>query len=149
MAVPVSPHDPTQMPVELAEMIGQLQHIIDLQEALIGRNVYDPLVIDLHIATSQIFNLPAEAHQIETVQVSSDTAVTVKVYRVDQYSGPSGKLIGQVYIPAASAAPPLQLNCPIPPTQCQLLITTSAAVTTGACVVTLARSRSGGFPYAS
>lgn len=147
-AIPVSPHDPTQMPVQLAELIGQLQHVIDLFEIQIGRNVYDPLVIDLSKGTSQTIYLPAEAHQLETVQVSGDTAATVKLYRIDQYSGPSGKLIGQVFMPANSVAPPLAINCPVPPTQCQLLITTSAAVVNGACVVTLARSRNGGFPYA-
>lgn len=135
------------VPVQLAELIGQLQHLIDLAEAQTGRNVYDPLVVDLHTATSQTINLPAEAHQIETVQVSSDTACIVKLYRVDQVSGPAGKLIGQLYIPAGGAAP-LDLNCPIPPTSCQLLVTTSAAVANGAAVVTLARTRTGGYPYA-
>ena len=144
----VSAHDPTRMPEELAELIGQMQHLIELLEAQVGRSPYDPIVIDLSVAASQTINLPAEAHQLELAQLSGDTAVTVQFFRLDQQSGPNGKLIGQVFLPANSAAPPLALNCPIPPTSCQLKVVTSAAVTKGACVVTLARTRPGGFPYA-
>ncbi len=148
MSASVSLHDPARIVEELAELIGQMQHFIDLQEALIGRNPYDPLVVDLSKGTSQTIYLPAEAHQLELVQVSGDTAATIKLFRLDERSGLSGKLIGQVYMPANSVAPPLALNCPIPPEACQLIITTSAPVVNGACVITLCRTRPGGYPYA-
>ena len=147
--IPASAHDPAQIATELAALVGQVQHLIDLAELSVGRNVYDPLVVDLSAGTSQTIFLPSEAHQIETVQVSSDTAATIQLYRIDQYSGTSGKLIGQIYTIAGATGVPLQLNCPIPPTSCQLKIVTSVAIAHGAAVVVLARSRSGGFPYAS
>lgn len=144
----VSAHDPTRIAEELAELIGQMQHLIELQEALIGRNPYDPLIVDLSKGVSQTIYLPAEAHQLELAQVSGDTACTIKFLRVSERSGPAGQLIGQVYMSATSVAPPLQLNCPIPPEGCQLIITTSAPVVNGACVITLCRTRPGGYPYA-
>lgn len=133
---------------QLAELIGQTQHLIELNEALIGRNPYDPLVVDLSKGTSQTVFLPAEACQIEQIQVSGDTAATIKFFRVTEASGPTGKLIGQVYLPANNVAPPLQLNCPVPPEGCSLIVSTSGAIVNGSCVVTLARTRPGGYPYA-
>lgn len=134
---------------QMAELIGQIQHLIELEEALIGRNPYTPLVVDLSKGTSQTVNLPAEGHQIETLQVSGDTGVTVKIFLQHQgVLSSGGQLIGQVYMPANSVAPPLVLNCAVPPTGATLLITTSGAVVNGSCVVTLARTRPGGYPYA-
>lgn len=132
-----------------AEIIGQLQRMIDLLDASSGRNPYTPIVVDLSKGQSQTIDLPAEAHQIEAMQVSGDTAATVKVFL--QHSGilqAAGQLIGQVYSPASSVAPPLILNCPVPPLRAALTITTSVAMTNGALVITLARVRPGGYPYA-
>ena len=139
-----TPHTP--LTIQLAEIIGQLQHLIDLSESASGRNIYDPLIVDLSGGTSQTFALPAESHTVETVTLSSDTAATVRLYRVDQRSGPAGTLIGQATLPAAGPGITLRLNCPIPPSAASLKVTTSVAVTNGACVVTLARLSSGRYP---
>lgn len=146
-----SPFNLFRLSEQMAELIGQTQHLIDLQETMIGRNVYTPLVVDLHVGTSQVINLPVESHQIELAQVSGDTAVTTKFFLVDGAGerGPSGVLIAQIYMPINQPCPPLAINCPVRPgPNNQLIITTSAAVANGSCVITLARTRPGGFPYA-
>lgn len=152
MAEVQAPMDLHRVSEQLAELIGQTQHLIELQEALVGRNPYAPIVVDLHVGTSQIVNLPAEACQIEQVQVSGDTAVTTKFFLVSDISGPAGKLIGQIYMPANAPVPALALNCPVTPGgnpgSNTLIITTSAAIANGSCVITLARTRPGGYPYA-
>ena len=139
-----TPHTP--LTIQLAEIIGQLQHLIDLSESACGRNIYDPLVIDLSAGTSQTVALPSESHTVETVTLSSDTAATVKLYRVEPRSYPVGTLIGQVYVPAGASGVAVRLNCPVRPVAASLKITTSATVTNGACVVTLRRERPGGYP---
>lgn len=148
MAADEAPLNLHRVSEQLAELIGQTQHLIELQEALIGRNPYMPLIVDLSKGTSQEIYLPAEAHQIETIQVSGDTAATIRFFLVTDAAGPAGKVIGQIYMPAQSVAPPLVINCPVPPEACQLIIATSAAITNGSCTITLARTRPGGYPYA-
>lgn len=139
-----TPH--TLLTIQLAEIIGQLQHLIDLSEAASGRNIYDPLVIDLSVALSQTVPLPSESHTIVGVTLSSDTAATIKLFLVEPRSYPVGTLIGQVYIPAGASGVAVRLNCPVRPVAAWLKITTSAAVVNGACVVTLRRERPGGYP---
>lgn len=136
---------------QLAELIGQTQHLIELQEALVGRNPYAPIVVNLAAGTSQTVNLPAEGHQIEMAQVSGDTASTIKFFLLDGAGerGTGGTLIAQVYLPAQNVAPPLSINCPVRPgNNNQLLITTSGSIVNGSCTITLARTRPGGYPYA-
>ena len=139
-----TPHIP--LTIQLAEIIGQLQHLIDLSEAASGRNIYDPLVVDLSVALSQTVPLPSESHTLVGVTLSSDTAATVQLYRIDPYAGPSGKLIGQAYLPAAAVAVYVRLDCPVSPTAASLKVVTSAAIVHGAAVVTLAQLRSGRYP---
>lgn len=146
-----APMDMHRVSEQLAELIGQTQHLIELQEALIGRNPYPPIVVDLSKGTSQTINLPAEACQIEQIQVSGDTASTTKFFLVSDVYGPTGRLIGQIYMPANAPVPALALNCPVAPGGNQgsntLIITTSAAIVNGSCVITLSRTRPGGYPY--
>lgn len=146
----VSVHDPSRIAEGIAELVGQTQHLIELQEALIGRNVYDPIIVDLSTATSQTFTLPPEAHQLELVTISSDTAATVKLFRQGpDLFGSAGKLIGQVYVAANQPASTVALNAPVPPSNANnLIVTTSVAIAHGALVIVLARTRPGGYPYA-
>lgn len=140
-----------RLPEMLAELVGLTQHLVDLNEALIGRNPYTPIVVDLHVGTSQTINLPVEAHQLELAQVSGDTAVTTKMFLLDGAGeqGTAGRLIAQIYMPINQPCPPLALNCPVRPgNNNQLIITTSAPVANGSCVITLSRTRPGGYPYA-
>lgn len=153
MSDTASVHDPlgVHLPMQLAEQIGQLQHIIELLEATAGPNHYDPIPVDLAGLTAATVNLPAEACELVQATISTSVAATFKLYRVagnaGDLNGPAGKLVGQVYIPAGGNAP-LPLDCPIPPGGCQLIITASAAVTIGAVTLVLRRVRSGGYPYA-
>ena len=147
--IPASAHDPAQIPAMLASIIGQLQHLIDLAELAQDQSPYDPIVVDLSTSQSITVHLPNEAHTVAQLHITTSTAATIQIYRVDQRSGPSGQLIGALVIPANGASGDITLNAPMPPTGAQLLITSSAAITTGFATIRLLPARLGGYPYAS
>lgn len=141
--------------VQLAEMIGQLQRVIDLLEIAADPTPYDPIVIDLTTNgggnTPWIVNLPAEAHQLAYIHLTTETTTTFKLYLIGpDANGPAGKLIGWFRVDAASAmGSGIALGVKVPAGGYQLQLVSSATIAgAGGAFIRLGRASQGGYPHA-
>lgn len=132
---------------QLAEIIGQLQHVLDLADQRIGRPRYLPLIVALDGLTATTEMLPAEAHTLAAVQVSTDTAAILTLTLNDPHAPGGARQIARVVCPVGVTAP-IPLDVAVPPSGCTLGIAASAAPAHASLHILLQPQLPGGYPYA-
>lgn len=133
---------------QLAEIIGQLQHVLDLAGTVpqVGRPSYPPQVVTLDALTTVDLLLPAGPLCIDALQVSSDTAFTLTAALLDK-TRPGGSLVVARVVVPVGVAPVLPLFVDVPPAPCVLRFTASVAPAACALHVLLRPTLPGGYPY--
>lgn len=149
IAVPESHHVTPEAKAneQLAEMIGQLQHMVDLLEIAFGRPKFPPLVETMDGQTTVTDYLPDMAHTIASIQVSTDTACTITATLLNRYAPGGKQVIARVVCPIG-VTPSLPLDVPVPPADCQIQLTASASPTHCSVILQLQPQIPGGYPYA-
>lgn len=137
---------------QLAELIGQVQSLLDLARFSVGRPPYPPTVATLDTLTAATVTLPAEAHTIEAVQLSTDTATVCTVTLNDPHAPGGGRVIARIVAPVGVTAP-IPVNCAVPPIRNSnnggtLSLTLAPAPAHGSLHVLLTPQAPGGYPYA-
>lgn len=132
---------------QLAEIIGQLQHVIDLIALLGGHPHYLPLIATLDGATADTLYLPSAAHTLAGVQVSTDTATILSLSLLDPHQPGGSVQVARIIAPVGvSGWVPLEVS--VPPSSCQLALAASVAPAHASVHVLLRPQIPGGYPYA-
>lgn len=132
---------------QLAALIGQLQHLIDLMECRFGRPRYLPVVMDVSGRVTNVFNPPSGVMRLDSVVLSTDTPIPSFAIALSAPSFPGGTYnVFQGSAPAG-IAPSLPLNVLLPPDCTGVVVNLSAGPTHGYFVFMFSSVIPGGYPY--
>lgn len=132
---------------QLAEIIGQLQHLITLADYYVGRPLYDPLAIDASNLTTITVSVPTGC-VLAMLGMSMTSGTNVSV-TVNAPSIPGGsKLVALYHSSSSGIMGPQPIEAYIPPDCTGVTIILGGAQTTAYFMLLFRPVIPGGYPYA-